>query len=132
MSGVASESADALYSSHNLEHVYNHEVPVALAEFYRVLKPGGFALITLPDIQKVAEYVAEGNLEDTLYVSPAGPIAAIDILYGLGEAIARGNHYMAHRTGFTAESLAKKMQEAGFRDIEVRRENLDLWATGYK
>ncbi|MBW4495247.1 MAG: tetratricopeptide repeat protein [Oscillatoria princeps RMCB-10] len=132
MSGVASEFADALYSSHNIEHVFNHEVPVALAEFYRVLKPGGFALITLPDIQKVAEYVAEGNLEDTLYVSPAGPIAAIDILYGLGEAIARGNHYMAHRTGFTAQSLAKKMQEAGFRDIEVRRENLDLWATGYK
>ncbi len=132
MSGVQSESVDAVYSSHNLEHVCNHEVPVALAEFYRVLKPGGFALITLPDIQKVAEYVAEGNLEDTLYVSPAGPIAAIDILYGLGEAIARGNHYMAHRTGFTAESLAKKMQEAGFRDIEVRRENLDLWATGYK
>jgi protein O-GlcNAc transferase len=132
MSGVQSESVDAVYSSHNLEHVYNHEVPGALAEFYRVLKPGGFALITLPDIQKVAEYVAEGNLEDTLYVSPAGPIAAIDILYGLGEAIARGNHYMAHRTGFTAQSLAKKMQEAGFRDIEVRRENLDLWATGYK
>ncbi len=132
MSGVASEFADALYSSHNLEHVFNHEVPVALAEFYRVLKPGGFALITLPDIQKVAECVAEGNLEDTLYVSAAGPIAAIDILYGFGEAIARGNHYMAHRTGFTAQSLAKKMQEAGFRDIEVRRENLDLWATGYK
>lgn len=26
-------SVDAVYSSHNLEHIYNFEVPIALAEF---------------------------------------------------------------------------------------------------
>jgi SAM-dependent methyltransferase len=35
---------DALYSSHCLEHLYPHQVPVALAEFLRVLKPGGVLL----------------------------------------------------------------------------------------
>ena len=30
MSGVATASVDAVYSSHNIEHVFAHEVPVAL------------------------------------------------------------------------------------------------------
>ncbi|MEK0191909.1 tetratricopeptide repeat protein [Microcoleus anatoxicus] len=132
MTPVPSQSVDAIWSSHNIEHIYPHEVPIALAEFYRVLKPGGFVLITLPDIQKVAEYVAQGNLEEPIYLSPAGPIAAIDILYGLGTDLAKGKYYMAHRTGFTQESLAQKMQQVGFHPVEVRSENLNLWATAYK
>ena len=46
MSAVANESVDAIFSSHNIEHLYAHEVPVALAEFKRVLKPTGFLVIT--------------------------------------------------------------------------------------
>ncbi|MEG4573207.1 tetratricopeptide repeat protein [Microcoleus sp. N3A4] len=132
MSSVPSHSFDAIWSSHNIEHIYHHEVPIALAEFYRVLKPGGFVLITLPDIQKVAEYVALGNLEQPLYTSPSGSISAIDILYGFGADIAKGKYYMAHRTGFTQQSLALKIQQAGFHPVEVRREELNLWATAYK
>lgn len=133
MKAVPNQSVDAVWSSHNLEHVYYHEVPIALAEFYRVLKPGGRVLITLPDIQKVAEYVASGRLEETLYVSPSGPIAAVDILYGLGSAIADGKYYMAHRTGFTQETLAEKLKMAGFTSVEVHPdEQLALWATAYK
>ena len=48
MSSVSTESVDAVFSSHNIEHLYPHEVPVALSEFLRVLKPDGFALITCP------------------------------------------------------------------------------------
>ena len=67
---LAGQAVDAVWSSHNLEHLYAHEVAVALGEFHRVLKPDGFALITLPDLQKVAELVAADRLEDTAYVSP--------------------------------------------------------------
>ncbi len=102
------------------------------SEFYRVLKPGGFALITLPDLQRVAEYVAQGKLEEPLYVSAAGPIAAIDILYGYSYDIARGNSYMAHRTGFTAKTLADKLKQAGFSTVEVIKDDLNLWATATK
>lgn len=132
MSAVLDESVDAVFSSHNLEHLYAHEVPLALAEFHRVLKPGGFALITLPDIQAVAEHVAQGNLEETLYVSPAGPISALDILYGLRTAVANGNHFMAHRTAFTAKTLAQKLEKTGFQRVECYQETLNLWARGYK
>lgn len=129
---VADGTFDAVYSSHNLEHLYAHEVPLALAEFYRVLKPGGFALITLPDIQKVAELLIKGNLEDTLYVTYAGPLAPVDILYGQRSAIAAGRIYMAHKTGFTAATLRQKLEQTGFQRIETSTEEFNLWAMGYK
>ena len=42
MSPVAADCVDAIWSSHNLEHLQRHEVPLALAEFVRVLKPWVF------------------------------------------------------------------------------------------
>ena len=43
------DSFDAIWSSHILEHLYSHEVPLALNEFYRVLKADGFALSCVPN-----------------------------------------------------------------------------------
>src|SRR5689334_12552624 len=82
MTAVPDESVDAVWSSHNLEHLYPHEVPHALREFRRILKPEGFALITLPDLQQVAKLVAADSLDEPAYVAPAGPVAPLDMLYG--------------------------------------------------
>ena len=49
MSAVPSGTVHAIFSSHNIEHLYPHEVPVALSEFLRVLSDDGFAVITCPD-----------------------------------------------------------------------------------
>ena len=38
MSAVEAGSVDAIYSAHNIEHVFPHEVPIVLREFHRVLK----------------------------------------------------------------------------------------------
>lgn len=129
---VPDASVDAVWSSHNMEHLYPHQVPIALKEIFRIIKPEGFFLVTMPDIQTVASYVAHGMLADPLYDSPAGPITPIDIMYGLRSAIARGNTFMAHRTAFTAKTLGEEMRDAGFTNILVRREWVDLWAVGHK
>lgn len=130
---IPDHSVDAVYSSHNLEHIYNFEVPIALQEFKRVLKTNGFIMITLPDIEQVAHHVAQGNLEIPLYISPAGPICAIDILYGLGSALAQGSYYMAHKTAFTDKTLADKIIEVGFKNVTVTKDNhFNLWAIAYK
>lgn len=130
MTPVPSASMDALYSSHNIEHLYPTEVPVALREFARVLKPDGFAVITCPDLQSVAAMVAQGKLLEPLYESSAGPISPIDVLYGHRDALEKGNLFMAHRTGFTHRTLWQLLTEAGFVSVIVRqRTNLfDLWA----
>lgn len=132
MTPVADASVDAVWSSHNLEHLEAFQVPQALGEFLRVLKPGGFLLITLPDLQAVAAHVAADNLEEPLYQAPAGPIAAIDILFGFRRAIAQGNTFMAHRTGFTATTLARHLRCRGFTNIRTERRRFDLWAVAYK
>ena len=133
MADVAPGSMQALYSSHNLEHLAAHEVPLALAEFRRVLAPDGIALITLPDLQSVAELIAAGKLTDPAYVSPLGPITPLDILYGFGPALAQGNDFMGHRTGFTDRSLLIALMAAGFADAAVQRSPLSfsLWAIAY-
>jgi SAM-dependent methyltransferase len=115
MSLVQSSSVDAVYSSHNIEHVFPHEVPVALKEFHRVLKPDGIAVITCPDLQSVCEAVAKHGLLTPLYTSPAGPISAIDILYGHRGFIAEGKVYMAHKCGFTYPTMEESVYGAGFK-----------------
>ena len=122
MRAVADSSVDAIYSSHNIEHLYPHEVPLALAEFRRVLKPEGFAVVTCPDLQAVAELVAQDKLLQPAYQSPSGPIAPLDILYGHRPALARGNLFMAHRTGFTLNSLMHTFNAAGFGGCAGRRQ----------
>ena len=136
MSAVASESVDAVYSSHNIEHLYPHEVPLALAEFLRVLKPDGFFVVTCPDLQSVCRLISEDKLTEAAYTSPAGPIAPIDILYGLRSSMAQGNLYMAHRCGFTQKVLSGTLQSCGFKSVATmargRAPFFDLWAVASK
>ena len=117
MSGVASASVDAVFSSHNIEHIYPHEVPVALAEFLRVLKPDGFLVVTCPDLQSVCALIAQDKLVEPAYESPAGPIAPIDILYGHRASMQHGNLFMAHRCGFTRRTLAGTIKQCGFPSV---------------
>jgi SAM-dependent methyltransferase len=132
MEPLATASVDAIWSSHNLEHLHRHEVPVALAEFLRVLRPGGLLLLTMPDLQRIAERVAAGELEDEAYLSPSGPISALDMIYGHTASLAQGNFHMAHKTGFTTRTLNQLLGDAGFAEIAVTREGFALWARAHK
>jgi len=135
MSAVATGSVDALYSAHNIEHLFPHEIPLALAEFLRVLKPEGFVVVTCPDLQSVAALIAEDRLTDAAYISPAGPIAPLDILYGHRPQLAAGNLHMAHRCGFTRRVLDGTLLAAGFKmvgSVSRAAPNFDLWAIATK
>jgi SAM-dependent methyltransferase len=133
MRPVPAQSVDAIWSSHNLEHLHRYEVPLALAEFVRVLKPGGLLLLTLPDLQSVAELIAADRLEDEAYVSPSGPITPLDMVFGHTPSLAAGQMFMAHKSGFTARTLQNLLVAAGFAEIRVRRgDAFDLWASAHK
>jgi predicted SAM-dependent methyltransferase len=135
MYAFGTELEDAIFSPDNIEHLYPHEVPVALREFLRVLRPNGFVVITCPDLQSVCALVAEDKLTEPAYTSPAGPIAPLDILYGHRAAMSRGNLYMAHRCGFTQKVLAGTLSPAGFLSVaSARRQHpfYDLWAIASK
>jgi SAM-dependent methyltransferase len=129
-SSFQADSFDSVWSSHTLEHLYAHEVPLALTEFRRVLKPDGFALVTSPDLEAVASIIVEHGIDHVAYTSPAGPIAPLDMLFGHSSSIASGHVHMAHKTGFTCASLGRRLVDAGFPIVLVKQDGLNLWALG--
>ena len=136
MSAVQTGSVQAIFSSHNIEHLYPHEVPVALSEFYRVLSEDGVAVITCPDLKSVCALVAQDKLLDPAYAVAAGDIAPIDILYGWRGSMAAGNLFMAHKCGFTLKTLLSTLGLAGFKTSagmeRGRAPYFDLWVVASK
>jgi SAM-dependent methyltransferase len=117
LSQLESAQFDAVYCSHNLEHYHKHDGARVLRGFVHVLKPDGFAQIRVPDLRSVFQKFVAGNmdLEDDLYVSPAGPITVRDVIYGWGTKIEQsGEDFFAHKTGFTATTLRAELKSAGF------------------
>jgi predicted SAM-dependent methyltransferase len=129
MDQIPDRSFDAVWCSHTLEHLHTHQVPHAIRSIRRVLNPDGFALVTSPDLEPIAALISEGRGEDVAYQSPMGPITALDMLFGHGASIERGNFYMAHKTGFTADSMARHFLASGFVEVLVTKGNcFDIWA----
>ena len=132
---LATGQFDAIYCSHNLEHYFRHDVPKVLAGFFHVLKPGGFAQIRVPDLTELMRRVVQGkiDLEETLYVSPAGPIAPLDVIYGFGRQIeTSGVDFFAHKTGFSDQSLSRAVERAGFSPNFARVADLEINLLAFK
>jgi len=107
-------SVEGIFSSHNIEHLYAHEVPLAIAEFFRVLNDDGAVVVTCPDLKSVCELVVQDKLTESVCVSLAGPITPLDMLYGYRPSLQQGNSFMAHKCGFTEKVLLNTFQDAGF------------------
>jgi SAM-dependent methyltransferase len=133
MPTISDATYDAIWSSHNIEHLHQHEVLPAFCEFHRVLNPSGFALLRCPDVLAIAQAIVEYDLDATVYTSPAGPITPLDMLYGHSASVARGNRHMRHHTGFTEKRVTRILYEAGFSMVYTsRRPTFDLWALAMK
>ena len=116
---VKTGSVDAIHSAYNIDHIYPHEVPVALKEFHRVLNDEGIVFIRCPDIQTVCEAIVQDKLLEPLYELPGRKgkitIYPIDIMFGHRKEISDGNEYMRKKCGFTYSVLDKVFFEAGFK-----------------
>ena len=116
MKKVETASVDAVHSAYNIDHIYAHQVPIALSEFYRVLKDDGIVFVRCPDIQSVCEAVLQDKLLDPFYETEDGTkIAPLDILFGNREEISEGNEYMTKKCGFTYSVLNTVFADAGFK-----------------
>lgn len=132
---LPADSFEGVASSHSLEHVCAHEVPIVLEGIRHVLKRAGQVHIRVPDIKKAAKILAETDWDTIVYHSPAGPIRPLDMFYGFGPMIAAGMPAMCHKTGFTSALLKKLLEDAGFIRVEVDSGPwswVDLFATAMK
>jgi SAM-dependent methyltransferase len=105
---------DVVLCQHALEHLYPHEVTVALSEFKRVLKEGGIAFIVVPDLEDVRP------TDEVILEAPIGPITGLDMIYGY-RPVLKEKPYMAHKTGFVESTLKKALNEAGFDKVFTNR-----------
>lgn len=98
---VASGSCDEVRASHVLEHFPIREVPAVLAEWVRVLKPGGLLRIAVPDFEYICKGYLEGRKE---------PFGA----YVIGGQTDENDF---HRMVFDENSLRTLMEQAGLTGI---------------
>lgn len=100
---IADGTADVIYGCHILEHFHRRDVPRVLAEWFRILKPGGTLRIAVPDFGALCElYCDSGDLDKII-----GP------LFGRGDYL-----YNLHYNVFDFGTLVREMMSVGFVDIE--------------
>lgn len=126
LSQLKSNSVNCVYSSHSLEHIAPHKISNCLAEWYRVIKPSGEIRIIVPNLKFISNYISSGKILDVVYESDAGPVSAIDIIYGHRGYIASGNEFMQHKTGFTKESAEIILQINNYSHFKVQEFNSEL------
>ena len=107
LSQFEADTVDEIYASHVLEHLgYAEELPQALKEFHRVLKPGGVVKISVPDLETLCR----------VFLHPQADIHArfqvMRILFG-----GQTDPHDFHKSGLTYEFLRDYLSVAGFREI---------------
>jgi predicted SAM-dependent methyltransferase len=95
-------SLNGIYASHSLEYFDRVEVVEVLAEWRRVLRPGGFLRLAVPDFAALnAVYAETGDIAQVL-----GPI--------YGRWSPTPGLVIYHKTAYDAASLTAVLKEAGF------------------
>jgi predicted SAM-dependent methyltransferase len=91
-------------ASHVLEHLSSEDAPKAVAEWARVLKPGGVLKIAVPDMIKCAQMIVDGNPKQ---------LPVHSYIYG---SQTDANDF--HKVGFNDAKLRKMMADAGLVNIQ--------------
>lgn len=90
---IAAGTYDFIFSIEMLEHVLPEQVTSILDEFFRILRPGGYLFITVPNNEKLSKYKTT--------CPDCGAVF----------------HYMQHLNSFSTEKLDGLMRGAGFEKI---------------
>ena len=112
---------DAVWCSHCIEHLDDHEVLPALREFNE-LTDGGFAILSCPnlDADAIAKLLASEDVESVAESCPWLVRSGFsDMIFGHSPSIEAGRMHMAHKTGFTVNRLGRLALNAGFAEARV-------------
>jgi len=99
---VESNSAEAIYSCHSLEHVDREWVYPALFSWWKVLKPGGQLIIRLPNFPHHVKQWLDTDPEKQMF-------SGLNFMYG------PGRDSQLHLNGFSIHALRAYAEMAGYR-----------------
>lgn len=104
-------SIEEIFSSHNLEHFPDSDVPLILREIYRVLEPNGKLRLIVPDLEYcVKEWLDTPELDENKWNF------YLKRIFG-----AQTNEGEYHKTGFTEQRIFNLLYGNGFSDIKIER-----------
>ena len=116
-------SIDEIHCVHVLEHVTRDKYKPMLREMHRVLKPGGYLYVEVPDFQ--------GTVSRLMGAFEVGDVEAIHVwttsVYGKNERAG-----MAHYMGFYEGLLRREFRNQGFTDVDRLVKKEDMISTHYK
>lgn len=123
---LADGCADVVMALHLIEHFYFWDVECVLAEWRRLLKPGGKLILELPDLEKACKNLLSGK-NDQMCMWP---------LYG---DPGHRDPFMCHRWGYTPKTLKALLVANGFGSVKFaapqthgKRSNRDMRAEAVK
>jgi len=130
----ADAAAEAVYSSHMIEHLDRTEARAFLAEVRRVLRPGGVVRIAAPDLFRlVSEYLENGDADRFIAGSHMGLDRPEGMRAWVKWALVGPRH---HLWMYDGDSLTGLLEAAGFADAAAlpagatriaEPGQLDLW-----
>ena len=100
-------SAEEVHSYHFVEHVHAWQAPAVIAEFRRLLKPGGLLVLECPNLELAAKNLLAG-LPQNMWMFP---------FYG---DPGHKDPFMCHKFGYTPSSLEALVRSAGFGSVKHR------------
>ena len=106
--GIESDSVDAIYACHVLEHFGTGEVPGILRRWKQVLRKGGEIRLSVPDLDAVTR-IYQKHFD---HFQVPGNQPWIALIYG-----GQKDSYDFHKTGFNFVWLKLLLEQAGFSDI---------------
>lgn len=115
----------AINSEHSLEHVGWMRVDKALKEWYRVLKPGGFLMLKMPDVEDCFKKYLETDPNNKIHRQWYKYT-----VYGIQKSQAgEPDEAQYHKSGFSQKEMNDKLEEEGFIiDYSVKYNGFDTWS----
>lgn len=101
-------SIDEVHCAHLLEHLRRDKYPEVLREMHRVVKPGGYVYVEVPDLRGTIDLLHQSfNLGDVYLIQ-----RWTTSIYGKNEIDG-----MAHHWGFYEGLLRRDLRLCGFKDV---------------
>jgi len=108
---LADGCAEEVLAVHLVEHEFSWRVPALLAEWHRLLAPGGRLVLEMPDVMKCARNLVEGRQgkkPDQLH------------MWGIFGDDTLQDPFMMHKSGWWFARLAPLVSAAGFVEVVER------------
>jgi SAM-dependent methyltransferase len=108
-----SRSAEAIYSSHTLEHFSRADGRQFVLECLRVLRPGGVLRLVVPDLRASVDRYLEGKVDAGEFLSTLGVDTEVPGEGWLRRWLAPHVRF-PHRCMYDGETLPALLREVGF------------------